>query len=332
MARQPHTSAGGGETPQPGDPKDFARVDTIIMDLDDTIVAGTPAVLAYIETIYEGLQREARLSAAEVAAGFGDIRGREIYAFAKAFNEHGPLRQKFPNGDLNERFKHLAERADKAFVDALAPDPDFVAAISQWQDQGYRLILMTEGPGSATVVKVDDMPWADALERVAVVAETSPVAGKAIEDLYPSKLWDRIEPLPAGFKEDPEVIAAALDRMGVDPKRAVMIGNRTDRDLKAMQELGAATILVNHFNRRPDEAAMKRRLEQHLFGGKKLPKGAGSATTEDAGGITPDATLERTGRLTELLVGPPGYKPPDADTQPREPGPSHNGPGPARSP
>ncbi len=329
MARHSQPGLGGGDQPA-GTPEDFAGVDTIIMDLDDTIVAGTPAVLAYIETIYEGLHREARLSREDVAKGFGAIRGREIYAFAKAFNEHGPLREKFRHGDLNERFKHIAERADKAFVDALNPDPDFVAAINRWHDQGYRLILMTEGPGSATMVKINDTDWGGKLDRIAVVDEVSPDPAQDVSALYPSPLWERTDRLPAGFKEERETIAAALDKMGVDPTRAVMIGNRTDRDLKPMQELGAKTILVNHFNRRPDEAAMKARIEQHLFGGRKLPKGAGAATTEDAGGITPDAVLERTLRLSELLQGPPGYTPPTASEMPKAPGPSHNGPGRAR--
>lgn len=296
------------------------------MDLDDTIVAGTPAILAYIETIYDGLRREARMSAEDVAAGFAAIRGQEIYAFTKAFNQHGPLREKFPHGDLNERFKHIAERADRAFVEALTPDEDFVAAIDTWRKQGYRLILMTEGPGSATVVKMDGTGLGEKMDQMLVVAEGDPDPAIPVREGYPSKLWDKIRQLPPGFKESRDVIGKALAEIGVDPKRTVMIGNRTDRDLKPMQELGAATILVNQFNRRPDEGAMKKRLAQHLFGGKNMPKGAGAATTEDAGGIVPDAVLERTARLTELLSGPPGYTP----DVPKAPGPSHNGPAPVR--
>ncbi|MEO0391648.1 MAG: HAD family hydrolase [Pseudomonadota bacterium] len=328
MARNIHPSPGGASSPDPkGSVEDFAHVNTIVMDLDDTIVSGTPPLLAYIETLYEGLSRETRLSMAEIAKGFAEIRLNEIYAFTKALNQHGPLREKYPHGDLNERFAHIGERANKAFVDALQPDPDFVAAIERWHAQGYRLILMTEGPGSATTTKIDPLPFADALEKVGVVDETSPVPGQTLAQLYPSKLWDLIVPLPAGFKEDSQVVKAGLDAMGVDPKTTVMIGNRTDRDLKPMHELGAKTILVNHFNRRPNEAALKRQIEKYLFGGKEMPKGAGAATTEDAGGVTPDATLERTARLTELLAGPPGYVPKTGGASPRpdvpRPGPKN---------
>ncbi|HCI45685.1 MAG TPA: hypothetical protein DFI00_00170, partial [Rhodospirillaceae bacterium] len=70
MARNITPSSGTGSSGSAGNPQDFAHVDTIVMDLDDTIVAGTPAILAYIETIYDGLRREARMSAEDVAAGF----------------------------------------------------------------------------------------------------------------------------------------------------------------------------------------------------------------------------------------------------------------------
>jgi FMN phosphatase YigB (HAD superfamily) len=333
MARDITPASGGAGSSPAGNPADFVHVDTIVLDLDDTIVAGTPAVLAYIETIYEGLHRETRLPREQIAKGFQAIRGRETYMFSWGFNEHGPLREKYPHGDLNERFRHIGDAAEKAFRDALTPDPDFMAALGQWHSQGYKLIMLTEGPGSATMHKLEAIGLADKLDGVAVVAERMPQGVDSAASIYPSKLWSNTIPLASGFKESSERIAEALEQFGVDPKRAAMIGNRADRDLKPLAELGARTILVNHFNRRPDEAAMKKRLGQHLFAGSSLPKGAAAATSEDKGGMTPDAVLEKTWRLTELLQGPPSFRAtinpapdqPQPD-QPRTSGPSHSGP------
>ncbi|MBV6632716.1 MAG: HAD family hydrolase [Alphaproteobacteria bacterium] len=320
MARNSDHSPGGeSRNPNLGNPGDFKDVDTIILDLDDTIVAGTPALLAYVDTIYRGLARMSRLPLSDVAEGFKDIRAEEIYAFASAFNDHGPLKEKFPHRDLNAEFGVIREQAEQAMIAVLEPDPDFVQAIKQWREQGYRLIMMTEGPGSATAVKLNAIGLADDMDELAVVSETTPTGIDDLEAEYPSTIWPRVKNLPAGFKAKPEVIAETLKDWGVDPNRSVMIGNRVDRDLAPMQSLGARTILVTQFDR-PNEDALKQRFMDLIFAGGERPPGSGGAVSEDKGGITPDAELPHAGRLTELLPGPPGYQPG------KEPGQAPDGP------
>ncbi|MEM6904243.1 MAG: HAD family hydrolase, partial [Pseudomonadota bacterium] len=285
MARGLHPAPGGGNLAA-GNPADFAHVDTIVMDLDDTIVSGTPALLAYVETLYQGLARMSRLPIEKVAEGFKGIRAQEIYAFANAFNDHGPLKDKFPHRDLNEEFALVREQANKAMIEALDADPDFIAAIDGWHAKGYRLIVMTEGPGSATAMKLDAVGLTDKIDQVAVVAETTPTGINDIRDAFPGKLWSKLTTLPAGFKEQPALIAEALKSWGVDPNRAVMIGNRVDRDLAPMQELGANTIHMRQYDR-ANEDALKKRFMELIFAGQDLPPGSGAAITDDVGGITP---------------------------------------------
>lgn len=328
MARGLSNGAGGGREPQAARTgrSGFDNVDTIVLDLDDTIVAGTPAVLAYIETIYEGLHRETRLSRADIAVGFQAIRKQEIYAFSHAFNAHGPLREKFPFGDLNQRFRHIGERAEQAFRDALQPDTGIMSAIADWKQQGYRVLLMTEGPGTATRHKVEGIGLARHLDGMIVVAENDPDADTPASRLFPSTLADRTLALPSGFKEHVGDIGKALAQFGVDPSRAVMIGNRVDRDLAPMQALGARTVLLDHFNHRPNEGALKKRLGELLFAGSKAHKGAGAATSDDSGGIVPDAVFRTTDGLVDLLPrrGTAPERQPGVEA--RSPAPGHSGP------
>lgn len=188
------------------------RFDAVVFDLDGTLVDTAPDILAYLNEMLAELDRPA-LDIGAVRAMIGDgvkrlmIRGLEA---------SGGVPDRL---DLDELFHRYLERYTHEPVRSSKPYPGIVQALDALESAGMRLGVCTNKPQLPT-------------DRLLAKLDLERYFGAAIGgDALPTK------------KPDPAHLEAVLERLSVDPKRAVLIGD-SETDLKTARAAGTPCILV----------------------------------------------------------------------------------------
>ena len=104
---------------------------------------------------------------------------------------------------------------------------DVVPALQDMRDAGYRIGLISNFEG-----------W---LDEMLVELE--------LGDVFDTKVISGLEGVE---KPDPEIYRIALDRAGVEPERAVHVGDSPGLDVAPASSLGMITVLIDRFDRYPD--------------------------------------------------------------------------------
>jgi len=198
-----------------------------------------------------------------------------------------------------------ALRPDLSFLDLLAGREEAVAGGSRWPVYEVVSLYLDEAGCEAawqaadrnvrarynwlspTIEGADEFLGALASRfRLGVIANQGPECRSRLRQL---RWLDRFEVVALSeeegvFKPDPALFGAALARAGIEPGRAVMVGDRLDNDIAPAAGLGMATAFV----RWPDRAAKSPRWE-----------------TSSPEGLAYLRSLERLARIAEArYVGP----------------------------
>jgi len=232
-------------------------VDAVTFDFGNTLVAVSRAGLrAVVERTADGV----------VAADPGIDRGAFLALWAeereRQFREEVP---QFREVDLDQRLVRVyarlrgmaapppderwdQERAatlsnpaevagavaaySRAFVDMLPPMPG-AGALLRSLARDRRVGILSNWPLAATVDRYAEAHgWTDVLAAIVV-----------------SQRVGTIKPHPAIFE-------AALDRLGVEPGRALFVGDRRFEDVRGAKEVGMTTVLAYWFRADEDERGL----------------------------------------------------------------------------
>ncbi len=187
---------------------------TIFVDLDDTLVDTfglliTPLEIAAARAIAGALP--GALGAAELATALLELRRRCPAELEPR------LRLLVPGDPERALAVRRAIFADFA-VDALTLDAEVAAALAALR-QKHGLVLVSEGRSAIQERKIRHLGLATRFDDVLVLENTSEGAKEA-------------------------AIRAYLEARGLAPDRAIVVGNRLDREIAAGRNLGAFTVWV----------------------------------------------------------------------------------------
>jgi len=233
-------------------------LDAVVFDLDDTLHDDTESYSLAAERVAEHLAENLRVDARVVHAAYIT----EANSFWETLSEKHlahplGLRQRLWHAALRRLGVDdvaLAGRAASLFNahrdELLQPFPGVIELLSSLRARERKLGMITNGFAETHRGKIASLELADAFDELFFADEVGMV------------------------KPDPRIFLRMCERLGVEPQRAAMVGDRFDRDISGAQEAGLRTVW---FNVRSEE----------------LPRGA----------RMPDATVAGIEALTVVLLG-----------------------------
>jgi FMN phosphatase YigB (HAD superfamily) len=217
-------------------------------------VPGAIAGGAYYRTFFNHLRRETRLPHEIIRQGFEPLIPEYAYIIPLTLNMHEPLKEKYGNIDLVDRFQHIVHTAIDTYKRIARPDPEIVDGFRALKNQGAKLIFFTEGPYSYTAMKLAGSPLAHLADSIYIAEE------KEADPLHPIKKYYSCEDskekfivLPKNFKQSTDGLKAVLEHHRICPKETMVWGDKLNRDIKPAFDLGMPTVLVTyHTDEFPD--------------------------------------------------------------------------------
>ncbi|MBV6634013.1 MAG: HAD family hydrolase [Alphaproteobacteria bacterium] len=124
-------------------------VDTVVIDLGDTLIPLGQARNTATKIYYDALARESGLDKVTLADGLRHPRNQELLALPFGLNSHPGLTAAFPDQDLVQKFAPLGLQMRRTFGDLVAADRPTVAFLERLKEQGRKVVVMTALPESA---------------------------------------------------------------------------------------------------------------------------------------------------------------------------------------
>ena len=182
----------------------FAEIKYIIFDLDGTLIDSSTGVIAATNFALESLGQKPR-SDAEIKRFIGHPLDEMFPAFCDA-----PLK------DLKAKFQEKAKDTVVASARAL---PGVVETLPKIHAAGYKLAIATTKFSNHTLGTIEKMGWGGYFSAL--------TSGDEVKRVKPA----------------PDIVLLALERLGADPERTVMVGD-TVNDIKAAHEAGVKAIAI----------------------------------------------------------------------------------------
>lgn len=236
-------------------------IDTVIMDIGDTLIATGPAYANATRIFYDGLAKESRLSVTEVADGLLSLRNQEFLALPYGLNQHPALREKFPTGDLVEQFAPLRQRSFQAFLERAHADRDTVEFVKRLKDQGRRVVFMTELPESAARFVVagsglaglaDHIYAAQDIEQDPAVEQSGAANAASLnETLANGDMSEPLTILPTAINAR-EQLQFILLAENAAPETTLRIADDARHDIAPANSLGVRTALMTEHRKLTD--------------------------------------------------------------------------------
>lgn len=191
------------------------RIKALIFDFDGTLIDSAPDLQAAANRMLAPLGRR-ELGLREVQMMIGDGVPKLV---ERCFEAAGGMP---PEAEYQAHVRAFIEDYEPRSAELTRPFPGAIAALKALKAKGLKLAICTNKPYGATreILKALDLaPYFD----VVIGGDT----------------------LPGIKKPDPRHLQAALEKMGVPPEAAAMIGDNQN-DVKAGHAAGLPVVLISH--------------------------------------------------------------------------------------
>ncbi len=186
-------------------------MEAVFFDIDGTLLTEMPLIEMFLPQVYERLSKKLEVDRE---------RARERF-----LNEIFNRRETYDWHDWNFFFKLFDLDMDygelmKCYPHKLHVYPDTVPTLEWLKDEGYRLGVITSGP-----------------EYQRLKLELAGLSG------YFKVVVTRED--VRAIKPEPGVFLYALERLGVDPEEAIMVGDSLSQDVYGAKSVGMTTAWIN---------------------------------------------------------------------------------------
>lgn len=236
------------------DPR-VAQAETVIFDLDDTLIPTIHAQATYLAT----LTRELAVSTGEdentLAQGFRAIfQGWGVFDIAEAMDQHAMLWAHAGDRRPSEAFAEARHAAEKSFADLVKPDPTLIDGLNRLKAAGKRLVVYTEGHAAGTAYKMQAAGLNGCF--AAVFAPRAAGLPEATRNGPP-----RYHGVPDFPKDDIGGLKSVLAQLYPDDafeaarQKVVVVGDNIARDVKTAADAGVPVVHTREFRQRFIEQA-----------------------------------------------------------------------------
>ena len=183
----------------------------VFFDIDGTLLTEIPLIQLFLPQVYDSLSRKFGISKDEARERFLS----EIFGRRDTYDWHD-WNFFFKLFDLDLRYEELLERYPHKLMVYL----DTVPTLEWLKSEGYKLGVITSGPEYQRL----KLKLAGLIDYFDVVVTREDV--KAI-------------------KPEPEIFLYALERVGVEPGKALMVGDSLSQDVYGAKNVGMTSVWVN---------------------------------------------------------------------------------------
>ena len=244
-------------------------IDTVIIDISDTLLPTSRAYTHATRTLYEGLQKDTRIPMDDIADGMLHLRNQELLALPYGLNHHPALREKFSTGDLVEDYAILRQRMFQEFQDNVQVDRDTFDFVKKLKAQGTKVVFATSLPESAArfVIQASGLGgMADKTYAAQDIEQDPAINGGMAANTAPLNETlgggtdEPIAIVPPGLNVKAE-LAHIMAAEGADPARTLRIADNARKDIAPANELGLRTAIMTAHRGKGDKGfaqAMRR--------------------------------------------------------------------------
>ncbi|NJE84730.1 TIGR02253 family HAD-type hydrolase [Thermococcus sp. CX2] len=186
-------------------------MEAVLFDIDGTILTEKPLVMLFLPQVYDRLSKKMGISKDEARERFlAEVLGRRDTYDWHDWNFF------FRLFDLDLKYEELLER----YFHKLVIYPDTVPTLEWLREAGYKLGVVTSGPSYQRL----KLKLVGLLEYFDVVVTRDDVGT---------------------IKPEPEIFLHALEKLGVEPKEAVMVGDSLSQDVYGAKNIGMTAVWIN---------------------------------------------------------------------------------------
>ncbi|WP_148882534.1 TIGR02253 family HAD-type hydrolase [Thermococcus aciditolerans] len=183
----------------------------VLFDIDGTLLTEMPLIQLFLPQVYDRLSRRFGISKDEARERFLD----EIFGRRDTYDWHD-WNFFFRLFDLDLCYEELMER----YPHKLHVYPDTIPVLEWLRDSGYKLGAVTSGPEYQRL-KLRLTGLLDYFDAVVTREDV-----KAI-------------------KPEPKIFLYALEKLGVEPGEAVMVGDSLSQDVYGAKNVGMVAVWIN---------------------------------------------------------------------------------------
>lgn len=277
------------------------KLRAVVFDVDETIIPGAINAYTYVDALMRRLADETGLPRKKIEQGFhGHVKGG-VYALTHALNGHDHLRDHFgPGVDIVKKLQHVIDDVHDEYEATLKPLKDMVSALHCLKSQGVKLLVASEGPGSATVHKLEVLGIAHLFDHIYTAHENDPDPNYPVRQIYPSSAWGRVRHLPKHFKASDAGYKQIVRDLKMHASEIAMVGDKPARDILTAAKAGMRTVRVTWYTDWSDDTQLKEFF--NLIGGAKrytspLDEAKPHAKDPD---LVPDLILDKVADLARI--------------------------------
>ncbi|MBP1912129.1 TIGR02253 family HAD-type hydrolase [Thermococcus stetteri] len=183
----------------------------VLFDIDGTLLTEMPLIQLFLPQVYDRLSRRFGISKDEARERFLD----EIFGRRDTYDWHD-WNFFFRLFDLDLQYEELMER----YPHKLHVYPDTIPVLEWLRESGYKLGAVTSGPEYQRL-KLRLTGLLDYFDAVVTREDV-----KAI-------------------KPEPKIFLYALEKLGVEPGEAVMVGDSLSQDVYGAKNVGMVAVWIN---------------------------------------------------------------------------------------
>ncbi|ACJ15823.1 hydrolase [Thermococcus onnurineus NA1] len=183
----------------------------VLFDIDGTILTEEPLIMLFLPQVYDKLSRKLGISKDEARERFlSEILGRRDSYDWHDWNFF------FKLFDLDLKYEELLER----YPHKLQVYPDTIPTLEWLRDTGYKLGIVTSGPKYQRL----KLKLTGLLDYFDVVITRDDVNA---------------------IKPEPKIFLYTIERLGVEPGEAVMVGDSLSQDVYGAKSVGMTAVWIN---------------------------------------------------------------------------------------
>lgn len=224
------------------------KIECVVLDLDNTLWDWVDVWYKSFKAMYDEIVRISELDPEVVADGIQEVfRRHQTSEYAFVIEELQPLNDHHgPDVDLRELYDSAVEAYRNARAEALAVYPGVAEVLTHLKTSGTLLVGYTESMVVYTSHRLARLGLDGVLDYL-----YAPEDHQIPADLDPSRLTDNdlslneteVRHTPAGqLKPAPDILLGILDEVGVDPGRAIYVGDSQMKDVAMAAQAGVFSV------------------------------------------------------------------------------------------
>jgi len=235
---------------RPEDPMSRKIIDTVVLDLDNTLFDWFAVWYASFRPMYDEIIAVTGKSVPEVEASIRKVhQARRTSEFTFLIEEIDLLADARGAGDIREKFRDAIEKARSGRDQNLKLYPSVFPSLWELKKKGTKIVAYTESMGFYSAYRLKRFGLDGVIDVLFSPEDHEMPTGISLEKLrrHPDEFYQlqvtEIRHTPPGeLKPNPRVLLDILREIGAKPERCAYIGDSLFKDVAMARDVGVLDV------------------------------------------------------------------------------------------